>query len=198
MPLPLGPIQINSTHFMHVHLGAQRCECGGFYRIREHRHVRRGDSRIRQVIAICKQCRCPKVFEFDVTGVVETRDDRKRFVGTLTTFLDALSAIKHHDLRGAERKLLRVLDVERGEPNFTAAHYHLGRIAFKTGRTDEAVRRFSRASMLLPTDVAYREALCEAYQAVGNQDAALGQFAAIQDLKLKAAAWQESAPAFEE
>jgi len=136
------------------------------------------------------ECRRPALFEFDVSLLVDRGDDGRRFLGTLSRFLDGMSAFKRNDFETAESRFLEALDEETGEPNLTVAHYYLGRIAASTSRPDEAVRRFNRAALLQPMELAYHEALFEAYRAAGQCNTALAQLALVEDLRLRLAQMQ--------
>jgi len=196
--IPLGPIQVNSSLFLQVFLGSQRCTCSGFYRNRDQAVVHREASTIRQVFAICKRCRAPRLFEFDVTELAKNGEGRNLFMSTVISFLDGMNALKKNDHRTAETKLLQTLNDRTGEPNFTVAHFYLGRIAMEAGRFREAIQRFNRTTLLQPMEISYHEALCEAYQANGDQDAALAELAIIEDLKLRCVKQDTRQPAFEE
>jgi len=196
--MPYGPIQVNSALFLKVHLRSQRCDCGGVYASRKERRVRRREVVLRKVYTHCTRCHRQRLFEYDVTGLDEIGDDRSHFLRTVTNFLDAMSAFKREDFDTAEEKFLRALDEVSGEPNFTAAHYYLGRIALDTGRTEEAIRRFDHASFLQPMELAYHQALLEAYQSAGNVSSALAALAVVEDLKLRAEAESGMGPPFEE
>ncbi|MBN2491070.1 MAG: tetratricopeptide repeat protein [Planctomycetes bacterium] len=185
MPMPFGPIQVNSNLFQRVFFDAQRCRCGGRLRDREEHVVRRREATIRQVYATCRKCRRPVLFEFDVSLLARRGDDARRFLGTVTRYLDGLSAFKRSDFDTAEARLLAALDPRTGEPNLSAAHYYLGRVAASTGRPEEAVQRFRRAALLQPMELAYHEALLAAYRAAGQLDAALAELAELEDVRLR-------------
>ncbi len=196
--IPLGPIQVNTSLFLQVYLGSQRCTCGGFFRNREQAQIQRERSTIRQVFAVCKKCRKPRTFEFDISTVGDSGEDRHLFMKTVSSFLAGLGAMKKHNYPTAETRFLETLNDETGEPNFTVAHYYLGRIAFESGRIHEAIQRFKRATLLQPQEISYHQALYEGYWASGNRSSALAEMAVIEDLKLRFDADPTTLPAFEE
>lgn len=183
VPIPLGPIQVNSLLFLKVFVRSQRCACGSTLEVREEATRERGAAKIRTLIAVCSSCRLPHTFEFDVTRL--KTGDRCRFLETVTRFLDGMTALKKEDLPSAERHFADALDPEGGEPNFSIAHYYLGQAAMKSGRADAAIARFGRASALQPMELSYRDALYRAHRLNGDDDNALAALAALEDVRLR-------------
>lgn len=175
----VDPIPASSYGFQGLYLHSQRCPCGARFRAEAWRRLVGGGSTepalstgavvLEAVPATCQGCGRVRWFWFDITGFHGDPAAAVRFTELRHLFEDALAAVARDDFDGAAVRFREVVD---REPWLGVAHFHLGMIASRQERWDDAREHLLEAVGLMPLDAGVRHGLAELWLHLDEDDRA--------------------------
>lgn len=185
-------IPANSLTFEAIHIMAQRCVCGGEYRIKAQYLTEVEGKPVDRIEVVCVRCGNKQDFYFDVHTFYGQEERYGRFEETEAALRSGLAAIHEERWEEAELQLRQVVHPVEGEPAFGWGHYHLGMVLLVQGRHEEGLDHIRRALALNPRETEFYRGLSKGLRAEGREDEAERAWAEYQRLKELAAQGPES------